>query len=311
MRISTASFYTASLPAIQGQQSAIARLNQQIASGQNYLAPKDNPVATSRIIQLTDNIALRNQYVANIQKADLVLSQEDTILGEMNKALTQVQGLLQSVSTSHDQGIRDQMAQQIGNIYLHIKDLANSRDPSGNYLFAGFQTDTRPFEHIQDYNNPLGGASDPTLYAGDAGVRRIEIESGRQVQASDTLTDVFQIGDPLDLLQALDQAAIDLADPALAQPALAASLQGSIDVVNNALGRLTVKQNEVVGRMVELDDVQKTLQSLKLCDQKAIDEIQELDQAAAIVELQQRQTTLQASMEAFAKVSGLSLFEYL
>ena len=95
------------------------------------------------------------------------------------------------------------------------------------------------------------------------------------------------------------------------QPTLQANLESYAGVVNTALDRLEVTLNSVAGRMVELNNVKETQKSLKLYDQNALGELQDLDEAAAIVELQQRQTTLQASMQAFATVSGLSLFNYL
>jgi flagellar hook-associated protein 3 FlgL len=320
MRISTTSFYTASLPAMQSQQSAIARLTQQIATDKNYLAPKDDPVATSRIMELSDSIALRNQYLANIQKAELALSEEETVLDEMHKALTDVQSLLYQISPSHDQARRDEIAQQLANLYIHIKDLANSKDSSGDYIFAGYQTDTLPFVHDEDYLTPDDAPTPPelsevTTYAGDTGLRSVEIDAGRRVPINEILTNVFQVdafdtADP-DLLQAIDQAAIDLADPNIAQPMLQGNLDAYVGVVNTALDRMESTLNSVAGRMVELSDVKNTQESLKLTDQNALDEIQNLDETAAIVELQQRQVTLQASMQAFATVSELSLFNYL
>jgi len=318
MRISTASFYTASLPYIQSQQSSIARLSQQIATDQNYLAPKDNPVATSRIMELTDSIAMRNQYLSNIQKAELSLNEEETVLDEMHKALTQVQSLLYQISPSHDQTLRDQIAQQLGNLYLHIKDLANSKDSSGDYIFAGFKTDALPYLHTPVWPATSGDSPD-TTYQGtlpaDGGLRMVEIDQGRKIQTNDLIYDIFQVAGTAtggeDLLEAVDQAAVDLANTAIAQPLLQGNLEAYVGVVNTALDRLEVTLNSVAGRMVELNNVKETQKSLKLQDQNSLDEIQNLDEAAAIVELQQRQTTLQASMQAFATVSGLSLFNYL
>ncbi|MDD5366232.1 MAG: flagellar hook-associated protein FlgL [Gallionellaceae bacterium] len=309
MRISTASFYTASLPGIQSQQSAIARLNQQIASNQNYLAAKDNPVKTNQIMALADSIAMRNQHLANIDKAGLVLSEENTVLSEMRSAVSSVKSLLSQSSSMSDQSLRSQMAQQLGDLYIHIKDLANAKDSNGNYIFAGYKTDTLPYDHSQAYPGTVASAS--TTYGGDAGVRAIEIDTGRTLPVSDVLNTIFQIGGTPDLLQAIDQAAVDLADPTVTQPGLAGNLQGYLDVVNTSFDRLSVTVNDVVGRQVVLDDAKNVQKTLKLNDLNALGGIQELDQAAAIVELQQRQVALQASMQAFSKVSGLSLFSYL
>lgn len=316
MRISTASFYTASLPGIQAQQSAIARLNQQIATNQNYLAPKDNPVKTTQVMALADNIAMRNQYLANIDKASLVLSEESTVLEEMHSAVSSVKSLLSQSSSMSDPLLRDQMAKQLADLYLHIKDLANFKDSAGNYIFSGYKTDTQPFGHVPSY--PGTADSPDTVYAGDAGVRAIEIGQAHPVRASDTLTNVFQVeavpgADPAhtDLLEAIDQAAVDLANPGVTQPGLGSNLQSYLDVVNSALDRLSVTVNDVVGRQVVLNDAKDAHQTLKLNDENALGAIQDVDQAGAIVELQQRQVALQASMQAFSKVSGLSLFNYL
>lgn len=309
MRISTASFYNATLPALQSQQSSIARLNQQIASNQNYLAGKDNPVATGQIMALSQRIAIRDQYLANIQKADLGLQQENTVLSGLYTALTKVKSLVSDSSNLQDQTLRDQLAGQLANFYQYVKDLGNSKDAAGNYLFAGHQTDTLPFQHTPSY--PSTAASPDTAYAGDAGTRSIEIEHGQRVQVSDTLTDVFQTGSSMDLLKAIDQAAVDLADPGVTQTGLATNLNGYLDVINTALDRLSTTQSSVAGRMTLIDDVKQTHQALKLVDQNALGDIKDLDQAAAIVELQQRQVTLQAAMQAFSNTANLSLFNYL
>jgi flagellar hook-associated protein 3 FlgL len=318
MRISSTSFYTASLPAIQSQQTAIARLTQQIAADKNYLAPKDDPVATSRILELTDSIALRDQYLSNIQKAELSLQHEETILNELQSSLTEVQGLLYESSPSQDLDFRTQMGAQIANLYLHIKDLANSKDSGGDYVFSGFETATQPYLHTPAY--PTVPADSPdTLYQGtypaSAGLRTIEVDNGRRIQVNDNLAGVFQVEDPaaapdpahLDLLEAMDQAAITLSDPNAAQ----ADLDAAIAVVNTALQRLETVQTRLAGRMVSLNDIKESQLALKLQDQNALGALQDLDEAAAIVELKQRETTLQASMQAFASISELSLFNYL
>lgn len=44
MRIDSVTFFTSGLVGIRDNQSAMARLNEQIATGQNFLAPKDDPL---------------------------------------------------------------------------------------------------------------------------------------------------------------------------------------------------------------------------------------------------------------------------
>jgi len=324
MRISTSSFYSASLPGIQSQQSSIARLNQQITTDQNYLAPRDNPVATTKLMGLSASVARQEQYLTNIQRAELILKEESTYLSEMEKALGEVSSLLQGISASQDPVLRERTAQQLGNYYLHIKDLANSKDSSGSYVFAGYQTDTLPFDHTQAFNASLVAGTTPSTASpttdypnytittlndtAENRVRNIQIGNGQQVQVSDTLQDIFQPNSLNDLLQTIDQAAIDLVEnPA----ALATNLASYQDTLIQARDTLQVLITDVAGRTVILQGSKASHEALKLNNELAYDALQNLDEAAAIVELQQRQVTLQASMQAFTTVSGLSLFNYL
>ena len=50
---------------------------------------------------------------------------------------------------------------------------------------------------------------------------------------------------------------------------------------------------------------------LLLEEKNALSDMTQVDQAAAIVELQSRQTTLEAISRAYSLTSGLSLFNYL
>jgi flagellar hook-associated protein 3 FlgL len=330
MRISSTTFYTASLAGMQQQQSSIAHLNMQLAANKRVLAPHEDPIAARRIMELTDRIALRNQHISNQQQADLALRYEQTVLTEMHKALDDANALLSGINASNSADLRQQIAQTLSGYYTHLKDLANTRDPSGNYIFGGYKTNaaslapgSAPFEHTQEY--PLDGdtgtpalTSGLTTYFGTPypnGVREIEIDTGRKLQVSDNIAQVLIFdadGDTTidaseDLLRAIDQAAIDLAQPTVTD----AQIQTAVDAIKSALDKLGLIERRIAGAQIELEDVKKTTLALRLEEENAYGELQELDQAATIVELQQRETTLQASMQAFAAVSGLSLFNYL
>ncbi len=59
--------------------------------------------------------------------------------------------------------------------------LANTQDGSGNYIFAGYSTQTQPFALTAT------GAS----YAGDTGQRQVQIAAGQTVSAGDNGEVVF------------------------------------------------------------------------------------------------------------------------
>jgi flagellar hook-associated protein 3 FlgL len=305
MRISTLSFYNTTLGGIQNQQSQIARLSQQIATEQKYLATKDAPIETSRALQLVEGIAVRTQYQANQIKADLSLKQESLIVGELDNALTSARSAALDINIDQDQESREVIAIQLANLYKHIKDLANSKDSGGNYIFAGHESDTRPYVHNSVYDGAV--APQTTTYLGDTGVRQAEIEAQRTLQTSDNLNTVLGAGTANDVLQAIDSLAAGLR----AGTATQTDLSNFETLMNGAQSTLRVMQASLAGRSVELAETQATTASLLTVDLDALSSIQDIDKAAAIIELQQRQIALQAAQSTFVLTSKQSLFSYL
>jgi flagellar hook-associated protein 3 FlgL len=343
MRISSLSYFTSSLSSMQDNQSQIARLSEQIGSGQRMLAAKDDPLSAEKAMQLSSRIAVRTQYLANQQKATLALDYENTVLQEMDKSLADARALLVQTNGSDTQPLRDQHAEMLKNMYLHIKDLANSRDSEGHYIFAGFNTNlgnaTPPFQHTQVY--PAIAASGTTTYVGtpdgalpsSQGVRSITVDDGRSVQVSDNLENVVKFPAPVnipffdtaalpapgsvtnvatnDVFQALDQIAIALHDTNLTTNQVTTAVSTAVNAITATLDRLGGIERRVAAAGLEVNDVKKTTEGLQLIEQNAFSDLTQVDQAAAIVQLQSRQTTLQAAQQAYAQTSKLSLFSYL
>lgn len=324
MRIDSFSYFTASLPGIRDNQQAISRLSQQIATGKAYLAPKDDPLATEKILHLSNRVAARTQFTSNQDRAALALKYESTVLEEMYKTLEEARGLISGVSPSHDAGLRDTIAQQLGGVTRHLLSLANTQDPQGNYIFGGHDTNDPPFSNVLD------GTGAATAYDGTpitdtanpAGTRAIEVDTGRYIQVNDNLNVVFQAtelddaGAPvvpasvvagLDLLQELDDAVGSIPGAGLTQ----ADIDGWTSLLTTALTNLDAISHRVAAAHGEVEDVRATTNALLLQEKNALSDIQQVDQASAIVELQLRQTSLEAAERAYARTAGLSLFNFL
>lgn len=328
MRISSLSYFTASLSSMQDNQSRIARLGEQISSGQRMLAAKDDPLSAEKAMQLSSRVAVREQYLANQQRAGLALNYENTVLKEMDKTLTDVRALLVQSNGSDTQALRDQHAERLKNMYLHFKDLTNNRDTEGHYIFAGFNTNldsaNPPFQHTQVY--PTGPSASAT-YGGtpdgaalsSQGVRSITVDDGRSVQVNDNLENVIKFSSPVDIngvnttdvLQALDQMAITLRDSSLTTSQVNTAINHAVDALTNTLGRLGGIQQRVAATTLEVNDITRTTENLILHEKNALSDLTLVDKAAAIVEMQSRQTSLQAAQQAYAQTARLSLFSYL
>jgi flagellar hook-associated protein 3 FlgL len=313
MRISTTTFFNSGLSGMQDLQSSIARLSQQIAQNKSYLNPRDAPLNASRALDISNSIAQRTQYITNQDRATLSLNIESVQLDQLRSSLGKARTILGGANASQDKNLRDQLAIQVTNIYSMVKDIGNARDAQGNYIFSGHETSTVPFAHTQTYPGALPASANSTSYFGDNGVRNISIEQGRQVQVSDTLDEVFRgNGTPAqDLLGTLDYAATALHDGTATSTDVTNAIQAALSAINNSLGNLQGVQTKVAGRLTEVTDLQSSSKQLMNTDKDALGALNDLDTAAAIIELQMRQTSLEASQRTFASVSKLSLFNYL
>jgi flagellar hook-associated protein 3 FlgL len=317
MRISTSTYFKSTLGGIQDQQAQLARLSQKIAENKSYLSAREAPLNASRAMDISNSLAIRKQDAANQDLAELSLKYENTLLGRMQTSLSDASSAAMGVSPSQDQTSRDQIAARLTSAYGLLKDIGNMRDAEGNYVFAGHESATRPYDHTPIYPAALPGVppfpSNPTTYAGDNGARQANVGMGRSVQTSDDLSAVFlgDGSDAQDLLQSLDYAAAALKDSS----ASAATVQSALDTASAALtraqGLIQGLQVQVAGRISEVVDARSLTKELVTTEQNALGSLNDLDMAGAIIELQQRQTHLEASQRTFSLVSDLSLFRYL
>jgi len=305
MRIDSITYFNSALAGMRDNQSAIARLNQQLAADQRLLQPKDDPVATEEVLQLSNRVAARTQYANNQDRASIALKYESTVLSELRDTLVNIKDLLAGSVAGSDASLRGVVAQKIRGLSRQTLDLVNTRDPSGNYIFGGFDTVNQP------YANPLDGTATATTYGGTpnpGGTRSIQVDVGRSIQVNDNLDGVVQSGVAgNDLLQQLDAAVAALQAGTVSQT----QLDGWVAVIDTALDNLDRISQRVASAYSEVSAVADTTKSLLTQEQNALSDILKLDQTSAIVALQSRQTALEAAEQAFGMTSGLSLFNYL
>jgi flagellin-like hook-associated protein FlgL len=155
-----------------------------------------------------------------------------------------------------------------------------------------------------------------TSYVGTASTRDVEVDAGRRLQVSDNLDTVFQGGvtaPGVDLLQTLDEAIVRLPLDGALPGAIndQATLDGYIQTLDDAINALAGIQYRIAGAQTELADLSVTTQSLLTLESNALGDLQQLDQATAIMQLKTRQTSLEAAERAYAMTSSLSLFSFL
>lgn len=183
MRISTNMIYDAGVARMNEQQSALLKTQQQISANRRILTPADDPIAAARALDLAQGKSINEQYAINRQNAKDALSQEENVLGSITRLVQDLQALTVTAgNASYDNEQRKYIATDLRSRFEELMGLANTRDGEGNYMFAGYQTGTRPFTVTAT------GAD----YSGDQGQRALQVGATRQLAVSDTGDAVFE-----------------------------------------------------------------------------------------------------------------------
>lgn len=182
MRITTNMMYEMGVSRIADQQAILNKTQQQVSTGRRILTPADDPSGAASALQVSQADGLLAQHVENRNLARNGLGIEDGVLQGISDLMQQVKTSIVAAGNgtlgNAERGfiaseLRGQLDQLIG--------LANSTDGNGNYLFSGFQSHTVPFAR--------SGAT--VSYAGDSGLRALQVSGERQMAVGDSGQDLF------------------------------------------------------------------------------------------------------------------------
>ncbi len=183
MRISTAGMFLSSLGQLQQLQSALARTQEQIASGRRLLTPSDDAIGSARSIELRELASRLEQYDRNGDLARSRLAIEEQSLAGAGDILQRARELaLQANNATQSTETRAFIATEIRELKGQLLQIANTQDTTGRFIFAGYR------DKVQPFTAAVGGA----LYNGDEGQRFVEIAEGRTIADGDSGARVFQ-----------------------------------------------------------------------------------------------------------------------
>ena len=175
-RVSTASQYQNLTSNLMRKQGELNQTNGQLSSGKRVETAGDDPVSSVTIQNYRQQLTQIDQYNSAITLANNRLQTMETAIAgvEDNLGATKqkVLGMINGAMASND---RTAFKDELISLRDGLLELANSRDEAGNYVFAGNQSDTKPFMEATD------GSMD---YHGDSQSRYAQIDKSVNVKTS-------------------------------------------------------------------------------------------------------------------------------
>ena len=288
-RISDVMLSQSAIQSLQSNLSAIADLQNQASSGKKLTKPSDSPVDMGESLQLRSSLSRNTQLSTNISDAEGWLGTAGSTLGSIVTQLQSVNGLvLQAANAGTDQNGRDAIANQIDQIRQSLLNMANTQygnrplfggtvsgavayDASGNYVGTSAPVERTIAPGVQVQVNVDGDA-----VFGPAGNNLFNTLS--------QLSDAIHAGTDL---TALSGQLKTQTQNVLTQEAMTGATYDRVDTIKNqnATNASTMTQN--------------------------LSNVEDVDMAQVLMNLQAQETTYQAALAAAAKAIQPSLAAFL
>ena len=306
MKISTNQMFTNSSNQIVSTQSKIADMQAQLSTGTKLVKPSDEPQLAAVVLRLETAIAQHDSFQRNLNLVDERLAVEESIVSSVDNMLIRVRELaLQGASDTVSESDRKFIAVEVQGLRDALFGLANAQDKENRYLFAGSQAGSSAFQ-----TDDAGRVS----YAGDYATLQVDITKNRSVDLNRPGTAVFGSVNTLsDEGEEIKSGFFDVLDDLILSlqnddaGAVGASI-GSLDVIQEhatlALVSIGVERSTIEGEL-DIHEEAKIILEAILSKEK------DVDYSVLVTELSAKLVALEAVQSSFAKISQMSLLDYI
>ncbi len=306
MKVSTNLFFDRASTQLATVQSSLSKTQEQLSTGKQITKPSDEPDKASLVTRLESELARQESYQSTLSTVEIKLSTQETALRNVSDVMYRIKELtVQANSDTMGKLDRESIAVEIESLRDQVLSLANTQDTSGNYIFAGSRV-----------TEPSFGLNSQGLidYQGDQSRMQVAVGDNRLMNVNRPGSDAFvrvvrddgkggKVG--VGFFQALGDLAkaVRTSDRAAMQRGI-----GEIDAMQQGVSEATAQ----VGADLNVVEAQKNvLDEVKLRLKTTLSAVQDLDYTEAITRMNRDQLALEAAQSSFAKISKLSLFNYL
>jgi flagellar hook-associated protein 3 FlgL len=306
MKISTGQLFEQAVTQMNSQQAKVTQMQAQLATGKQIVQSSDDPDKVGLIQRLNTAYQRQDVYEQSLNTVnDRLVSEEAAILATDNILQRLRELAVRASSDTLSAPDREIISIEVSALKDGLMQLANTQDINGNYIFAGSMSSTMPF---------TTDASGLTSYQGDDRQIAVDVSEQRRLNMNRPGSDIFSsvVRQELDgTTQRVSFFGVidDFAD-ALKNNNTGA-IQRSLSEVSDLSASVSVSLADVGSRLSVVDSQRDMLSDAKLRYQSMLSQVEDLDYATAVTELSAELLSMEAAQSSFAKISQLSLFNYI
>lgn len=281
-----------SLGSLQTGLGRLARSQEQLSTGRVINRPSDSPTGTNDAMRLRAQITSDTQHARNASDGLGYLGRTDEVLSTMVDRLRRARDLVVQGASTGSAGpqAREAIAAELEQIRTSMLSLANTQH-MGRSLFGGTS------------GSPQAYAADGTFIGDRNAVVRV-VGDDMSVTVNTTGPTAFETPEGDNLFGILDRAIADMRTAP-------GDLPQSLDRIDAVQATMLSAVADVGTRYGRVEDVLSTLGATEISNKNALSEVENVDIAKAIVDLQMQEVAYQSALGATARVLQPSLLDFL
>jgi flagellar hook-associated protein 3 FlgL len=280
-------------------EDRLARLDAQIATGERFTEPAEDPAGANRAAMLVRLNARLEDDRRSLDRASSRLGLAETAMRTAGDALVRARELaIAAANGAYGPDERTIIGKEVEVLRAQLLDSANARDDGGRFLFAGAGNGAAA------YAPDAAGVIQWQGFGDAPGAEAAGVAVGAPPRGPDLFGDATT--GAFAQLAALANA---LVEPDAATRA--AAFAGVLDGLETSHTRLVTAQAVVGARMARLDGEGERIAAARLDVAEGLAAAKGLDLTAAIAELQALELTRSAAQASFSRIYADSLFDRL
>lgn len=295
VRVTSDMMVTGSLRRLQGRLERYQRAQEALATGKWVNQPSDDPALASRGLALRAALQSREQETRAAADARSLVDQADGELQGAVSVLQRVRELTVRAANVSAPTERTAIAAEIEELQEQLVSIANGRHRD-RAVFAGFQAGP-----AVSHDEATGTWS----YEGDRGAVQRRVSDTDVVTVNVTADDVFGFAAGADTFTMLDQLRADV----LAGDG--ATISGNLDAVDTALDRVLDGLGTLGAAGARIESARARTEASQLTLRTELSEVEDVDVAEAIMDLQVEEVAYQATLQALGRALPDTLVSFL
>ena len=300
MRVTNNQYYIQMLRNIQRPTRQMLEIQNKLSSGKELNSYADDPGGAGILEKYRSVRRESDQFVRNINDGKIWISQTEASLDRLEENLIRAKSLaVQAANDSNSPSDRISIGEEVNQILEDTLSVANTNF-RGKYLFAGLNTDARPYVETRDGDGNIDSVGFGT---DNTGMINRAINENVNVQINVPGDDVFDltngpIASLINLRNALMNNNVD-------------EISNGIDTMDAAMEMSLSARTDLGSRESRMETTQFFHESISIDYTSYISQIEDADYAELSVKLTTAETGYKAAISTTARIVQTSLVDLL